>query len=169
NWRIQKVKSAYLAMTCATFLICQASAQPPDRKPPEKADKSSTKDYSDAPIVVKMMEFNKKKDGKLTRDEVTDKRLLRIFDQADTNKDGIVAKEELWALAARMEADNPAGGRGQRGPGGPGGPGGGPGGPGGRGPGGPEGDGGPGGRGPGGRGPGGFGPPQPGQIMPGFL
>ena len=73
-------------MACATLLICQASAQPPDRKPPEKADKASAKDYSDAPIVVKMMEFNKKKDGKLTRDEVTDKRLLRIFDQADTNK-----------------------------------------------------------------------------------
>ncbi len=108
-----------------------------------------------------MMAFNKKKDGKLTRDEVTDERLLRLFDQADTNKDGVVTKEELMALAAKLDADEGQGG-------GRGGPGGGPAVPvvpvlvvrGGRGPGG--GPGGPGGRGPGG-------PPQPGQIMPVFM
>src|SRR5205823_1652153 len=77
------------------------------------------------------------------------------------NKDGVVTKEELMALAEKLEADagpgGDRGGPGGRGPGGPGGPGGfgpGPGGPGGRGPGGP----------------GGFGgPPQPGQILPSFL
>ncbi len=77
------------------------------------------------------MAFDKNKDGKLTRSEITDQRLLGLFNRADTNKDGVVTREELTALAAKMEAD-----------GGPGGPGG----PGGRGPGGP---GGPGGRGPG--------------------
>jgi hypothetical protein len=174
---VRKALVATLTLAWLTLLVCLVFAQPPGRKPSEDSDKDKKKDYSDAPIVVKMMEFNKKKDGKLTRDEVTDKRLLRIFDQADTNKDGIVTKEELMALAAKLEADNPAPGRGPGGRG-PGGPGGGPGGPAGRGPGGPQGDdgpGGPGGRGPGGpggpggRGPGGFGPPQPGQIMPSFL
>ena len=100
-------------------------------------------------VVVKMMAFNKKKDGKLTKDEVTDPRLHRLFDLADTNKDGVVTKEELMALAAKLEAEvGPGGGRDGPGrgqvvavPGGPGGP--------------------------GGRGPGG--PPQPGQVMPEFV
>jgi hypothetical protein len=101
---------------------------------------------------------------------VTDERLHRLFDMADTNKDGVVTKEELMALAAKLEAEVGEGGRrggpafggpGGRGPGGPGGFGG-PDGPGDRGPGGPG--------GPGGRGPGGFGgPPQPGQVLPPFL
>ena len=64
-----------------------------------------------------MMAFDKNKDGKLTKDEMTDERLLRLFDQADTNKDGVVTKEELMALAAKLDAEAPrAGGRG--GPGG---------------------------------------------------
>jgi len=72
------------------------------------------------------------------------------------HSDGVVTKEELMALAAKLEAEASQGGD-RGGPGGRG-----PGGPGGRGPGGPD------GRGPGG--PGGFGgPPQPGQVLPPFL
>ncbi|HEY1860829.1 MAG TPA: hypothetical protein VGG61_10770, partial [Gemmataceae bacterium] len=106
--------------------------------------------------------FNKKKDGKLTKDEVTDERLHRLFDMADANKDGVVTKEELIALAAKLDEEFGRGGGfdgpGGRGPGGPGGPGGGPGGP-------PGGPGGGGPRGPGGPG----GAPQPGQVLPPFL
>jgi len=133
---------------------------------------------SNSTIVTRMMAFDKNKDGKLTKDEVTDVRLHALFDRADTNKDGVVTKEELMALAAKLEADmgqdggrGGFGGPGGRGPGGPGGRG--PGGPGGRGPGGrgPGAPDGPGGRGPGGpgepgdRGPGG--PGEPGQGAPG--
>jgi hypothetical protein len=118
------------------------------------APAAPTKDMSNSSIVTRMMAFNKKGDGKLTKDEVTDTRLLRLFDQADTNQDGIVTKEELMALAAKLEAEMGTGGRG-----GPGGDRGGPGGQGG----GAGGDrGGPGGPG-GGRGAGG--PPQPGRIF----
>ncbi|HBI44099.1 MAG TPA: hypothetical protein DDY78_14785, partial [Planctomycetales bacterium] len=114
-----------------------------------------------------MMAFDKKKDGKLTKDEVTDERLKRLFDQADANKDGVVTKEELMALAAKLDAEQ-GGERGERGPGdrGPGGP---P--PGDRGPDGPP----PGDRGPDGPPPGGPDgprsgpPPRPGQILPAFL
>jgi hypothetical protein len=135
-----------------------AVAQQQPAKPAEEVTKDKKKDYSDSPIVTKMMAFNKKNDGKLTKDEVTDARLHRLFDLADANKDGVVTKEELMALAAKLEAEVGQGG-------GPGGPGGGPGGrgPGGGGPGGPGG--GPGGRG--GRGPGG--PPALGQVMPEFV
>jgi hypothetical protein len=140
---------------CAAILLSQAQAQAPAAKPADDA-KDKAKDYSNAPIVVRMMAFDKKKDGKLTKDEVTDERLKRLFDQADVNKDGIVTKEELMALAAKLDAEQgERGGRGQRGPGGPGD----------RGPDGPP----PGDGGPGGPGSGRFGPPRPGQIMPGFL
>ena len=90
------------------------------------------------------MQFDANKDGKLTKAEVTDERLQRLFDRADADHDGIVTKQELTALAAR----EPAGGRGGFG-----------------GPGGPGGFGGPGGRR---RRPGGFrmGPPRPGEILP---
>jgi hypothetical protein len=150
-----------LALACAAIGLSWAAAQPPAPKP---GDDPKAKDYSNAPIVVKMMAFDKKKDGKLTKDEITDERLLRLFDMADTNKDGIVTKEELMALAAKLDADAPQRGgpggpgdrdnppppRGDRQPPGPGGPGG---------PDGPPGPGGPGGR---------FGPPKPGTILPPF-
>ena len=123
------------------------------------------KDYSQSPVFVKMMAMDKNKDGKLTKDEVTDQRLMRLFEEADTNHDGVVTREELLALAAKLEAEVPAG-SGRGGPGGFDGP---PGGPGGFD--GPPPDGGPEGQGrggPGGRG--GFGPPpQPGQVLPGRL
>ena len=159
---VRKLMATALAAVCATALLSWAAAQPPAGRPADDAPKDKAKDYSNAPLVVRMMAFDKKKDGKLTRDEVTDERLQRLFDQADANKDGVVTKEELMALAAKLDAEVGPRGRGpdDRGPGdrGPGGP---PGGPDDRGPGGP------GDRGPGG--PGGFGPPRPGQILPGFL
>src|SRR3954469_24791844 len=77
-------------------------------------------------LLVRMMAFDQDKDGKLIKSEITDERLLRLFDRADADKDGTVTKEELIALATR-EAPSSRGGF----PGGPGGPGGGPGGPGG--------------------------------------
>ncbi|HWE95280.1 MAG TPA: hypothetical protein VG269_15040 [Tepidisphaeraceae bacterium] len=139
----------------------RALAQPAPARPGDASSSAQSKDSGNSSVVTRMMAFNKKKDGKLTRDEVTDSRLLRLFDQADANKDGVVTKEELIALAAKLEADAPRG-NGGRGPGGPGGPGG----PDDDGPGGPD------DRGPGG-GPGGAGrfrgPPRPGQVLPTFL
>jgi hypothetical protein len=132
-------------------------------------------------FVAKLMAFDKNNDGKLTKDEVTDERLLPMFERADANHDGVVSVAELKSLYAAesgtLVAQGPGrperGGRDDGGPGPGGDRGSGPrddGGPGDRGPGGPDGPGpggpgGPGGRGQGG--PGGFGgPPQPGQIMP---
>jgi hypothetical protein len=78
-------------------------------------------------LVTRMMAFDKDKSGTLTRAEVTDDRLVRLFDRADTDKDGVVTRSELNALQSR-ERGNARGGGG--GPGGPGGGfGGGPGGP----------------------------------------
>src|SRR5262249_7640771 len=118
---MQKLVGIALALIAAV-LVSQVGAQPPGGRPAGPG-KDTSKDNSNSPLVTKMMAFDKNKDGKLTRDEVTDERLLRLFDQADTNKDGVVTREELMALAEKLEADSgPGGDRG--GPGGPGGPGG---------------------------------------------
>jgi len=130
---------------------------------PAGGGKQTSKSADAERFVARMMAFDKNKDGKLTKDEITDPRLLDLFERADTNKDGMVTKEELLALYEKEAprgggfGSGGPGGRGARGPGGP--PDGGPGGP-------PSGPGGRGGFGPGG--PGG-GPPQPGQILPSFL
>jgi hypothetical protein len=137
---MQCLRPLLLAAGCVVALACRDAARADDAA-------RTRKDYSNSPIVVRMMAFDKNKDGKLTKDEVTDWRLHRLFDRADANHDGVVTKEELLAQAAREDDDDQPPGRGGRGPGGPGGPG---------------------GRGPGGRG--GFGaPPQPGQILPPFV
>src|SRR5262245_40723990 len=98
-WKLGSITAAV-----AVVLLSQAFAQPPGGKPVDAPAKDK-KDYSNSPIVVKMMAFNKKKDGKLTKDEVTDERLHRLFELADANKDGVVTKEELMALAAKQEAE----------------------------------------------------------------
>ena len=147
-----------MALGCFAVLLSAARAQEPAEKPANDAGNRQLKNYASSSVVTRMMAFDKNKDGKLTKDEVTDVRLHRLFDRADANKDGVVTREELMALAATMEAEIGPG----RGPGGFGGPG--DEGPGGRGPGGPGG-GGPGG--PGFRGMGG--PPRPGMVLPPFL
>ncbi len=147
------MRRAFRLLFALTFLLAGLPAlsiaqdSPGDeapKGPPPGAAKSDSRAV-DA-IVSQLMAFDKNKDGKLTRDEVTDERLQRLFDRADANKDGVVTKEELSALATKLAADESAdGGRGRSfGSGGPGGP--------------------------GGFGPGGFGgPPRPGQVMPPFL
>jgi Spy/CpxP family protein refolding chaperone len=138
---MRKLRHLLFAAGCLA-LAAAATAQPPGGRPPDQG-KARPKDGDGKSLVERMMAFDKNKDGKLTRDEITDPRLLRLFDQADTNKDGVVTREELEAFAAKQAAQ----GGGRDGPGGPGGPG---------------------GRGRGGRG--GFGGlPQPGQVLPPFL
>ena len=66
--------------------------------------------------VARMMEFDANKDGKLTRAEVTDERLTRLFDHADADKDGTVTRAELTAVVAAEPARR--GGPGGFGPGG---------------------------------------------------
>lgn len=103
--------------------------------------KSGTSKTAANSVVARMMSFDENRDGQLTKDEVTDERLHRLFDRADANHDGTVTRQELTALASR----EPAGNRG--------------------------GFGGPGGFGPPPGGPGrfGMGPPRPGEVLPPML
>jgi hypothetical protein len=168
-----------LLAACLALMASAEATQPPkgkkDGKGDPKGNMSNTEMIDD--IISRMMAFDMNKDGKLTREEITDNRLLRLFDRADLNKDGVVTGDELSAVAKQMVDEFAAEGGGKGGKGGPGGPGdkkggpggekkGGPGGPGG-GKGGKGGPGGPGGPGGGKGGPGEFGGlPQPGLIVP---
>jgi hypothetical protein len=72
-------------------------------------------------LVVQMMAYDTNGDGKLTKTEVSDERLYRLFNRADADKDGTVTKAELTALASKDAAS--FGGPGGFGPrGGPGNP-----------------------------------------------
>lgn len=103
------------------------------------AGKDGPKDRMAEALVARLMALDADKDGKLSKDEVTDERLKRLFDQADTDKDGFLTREELTALIAKegpAALFGPPGGFPKGGPG---------------------------------MMPPGFGPPQPGQVMPPFL
>ena len=110
----------FFVMATVIMSICIASAQPPGRRGgPPKPDPSS--------FVKRMMTFDANQDGQLSKEEVTDPRLIPLFERADENHDGIVTKEELITLYAKESTSGrggPGGGMfGGRGPGGPGGPG----------------------------------------------
>ena len=64
------------------------------------------------------MAFNKAKNGKLTKEELTDKRLHALFDRADANKDGIVTRGELEVLYQKEKLEGGGFGGGPGGPGG---------------------------------------------------
>jgi hypothetical protein len=101
-------------------LTVSVSAQPPrgeKGEPPKRGDGPRPGGGED--FIARLMALDANKDGKLSKDEVTDERLQRIFDRADADKDGSVTKDELAALAKQFPG---------AGPGGPGGPGGRPGG-----------------------------------------
>ncbi|MGD9721255.1 MAG: hypothetical protein AB7O59_08605 [Pirellulales bacterium] len=106
-------------------------------------------------LVARLMMLDVNGDGKLSKDEMSDPRVLPIFARADADGDGFVTREELAATAGPRGGAPGAGGQGAGGQGVPGGP---------RG---PNEQGPPGfrGRGPGGPG----GPPQIGQVLPEFV
>ena len=147
-------------MVCGLLAtVSYIEAQPPGGgKGGKGGGKGGGSSDPDAAVARMFETFDKNKDGKLSKDEITDERFLSLFERADADKDGYVTKEELKALFVKEAASQ--GGRGGQGgdkggngkDGFSGGTGGGKGGPGGSG---------------GGMGMGG--PPQPGQIMPSMI
>ena len=93
----------------AATILTVASAQPGG-----PGGKRSTETVDE--FVAKMMAFDANKDGKLTKEELTDTRLHALFDRADTNKDGVVTREELEALFAKetLPAGGDFGGKGDK-------------------------------------------------------
>ncbi len=116
----------YLAglMFCGGLLLATAfsEAQPPGQPPGGKGDKGKggpggkgdkggpggpgggVKAMTVEELVARMMSFDANKDGKLTKDEVTDPRLANLIERADAHKDGVVTKDELTALFTKEVA-----------------------------------------------------------------
>lgn len=69
---------------------------------------------SAADMAERMMAFDRNKDGKLTKDELSE-RMHATITEADTDGDGAASKEELIKLAEKRSG---RGGQGDRGPGG---------------------------------------------------
>ncbi len=86
-----------VALTTARYTTAQ----------PHPANPVTANAVSVEAMVARMMAFDKNKDGKLTREEVTDERLQRLFDRADVNKHGYVTREELTALFTKELAAEP--------------------------------------------------------------
>jgi Spy/CpxP family protein refolding chaperone len=85
------------AFAAVLLLAATVTEAQPGGKKGGKGGGSETVDE----FVAKLMAFNKAKDGKLTKTDLTDKRLLDLFDRADANKDGVVTRAELEALYQR--------------------------------------------------------------------
>jgi len=113
-----------VALTSSVLIFAAAALVA--AQPPGPGQEVYSQSATGGDLVTRMMEFDRDKDGKLTKSEVTDTRLHRLFARADANNDGTVTKEELTSLAAKEESNSRGRSFGFGPPGGP--PGGGPGG-----------------------------------------
>ncbi|WP_373652027.1 hypothetical protein [Schlesneria sp. DSM 10557] len=129
----------------AAWMATNALAQPPGGPPgggfpggpPGRArERDRGRPIGIQSSVERMMTFDANKDGELIKEEVTDTRLVALFESADADKDGKLTREELTTYltkeAETLRDNSPAwdgppggwpeaGGPGRRGPGGPGG------------------------------------------------
>ncbi len=86
-------------LLAASFAAAQRPGGGPDA-PPNAAGADD--------LVARMMAFDKDKDGKLTRSEVTDERLVRLFDRADADKTGR-SRRPSWPPSRRGNRRAPGG------------------------------------------------------------
>jgi hypothetical protein len=77
---------------CFAFMFLAIAPAPAQPRGPSRSDSGL-----DA-FIARMMAFDANHDGNLTRNEITDERLLELFDRADANHDGVVTRAELKAL-----------------------------------------------------------------------
>jgi hypothetical protein len=91
--RIVFVIGILLGLGWLAASVCEAQ---PGGKKGGKGSNETAEEF-----INKLMAFNKAKDGKLTKEELTDRRLHGLFDRADTKKRGFVTREDLEALFDR--------------------------------------------------------------------
>ncbi len=89
-----------LALFC---LVVPDGAAQPNGKKGVKGGPVRTETVEE--FVSKLMAFNKAKDGKLTKEEMTDRRLHGLLDRADAKKQGFVTRVDLEALFTREKLE----------------------------------------------------------------
>jgi hypothetical protein len=95
--RLAGLMSIILNLAATSLVVAQ---------PPGPGQEVYSQSATGGDLVTRMMEFDQDKDGKLTKSEVTDKRLHRLFTRSDANNDGTVTKEELASLALKEQSKN---------------------------------------------------------------
>jgi hypothetical protein len=90
------------AAALTLLLSAPALAQDPGRSAVPASSEADARD-----LTTRMMAFDADKNGALTRPEVTDPRLLLLFDRADADHDATVTPAELAALAHKEHSDQP--------------------------------------------------------------
>ena len=108
-----------LSIATLAMITSSAIAQPPGG--PGRGRPGGEGPPSAEQFIARIMEFDKNKDGKLSKDEVPE-RMARMIDQHDENEDGALDKSELKKVAAEMaqrRGRRGPEGEGRRGPGGP--------------------------------------------------
>ena len=109
-------------LMCVSVAEPQPQSQPPGKKkgPPDGGFKKGGKggkggrSLTVEEVVVHILAFDKDKVGKVTRDQLPE-RLQSLVDQGDTNKDGALDKDEIKALAAKLEKKSRFAGKGGKG------------------------------------------------------
>jgi len=109
-----------IALAVATAAVCTLSLCAQQPGPPGGGGGGASRSPAELSksAVERMLTLDANRDGKLTKEEVTDTRLSALLARADANRDGTVSREELVVLFTQEAASLPAGRR----PGGPGGP-----------------------------------------------
>src|ERR1700730_11591890 len=117
--------SSSIKFVCVSAMLLAVTPAMAQRSEGGRRGPASSANSVDS-FVAKLMAFDKNNDGKLTKDEITDERLLPLFERADADHDGVVTVEELKALFSKesgtLVAQRPEG-RGRGGPPDDGGPG----------------------------------------------
>ena len=111
---LKLLRNMVLAVTAVISGGLVAIAQPAPTPKAVESGANRDEKQKDSPTVTKMMAYGKKQSGKVSRDEVKDERLLRLFDLADTKKEGVVTKDQVVTAAVKLEAEQAQNG-GQRG------------------------------------------------------
>jgi len=92
--------SSFVALTPVLAFCAGAGVAPAQEAQPEKVS---------SPMVERLMERDTNADGKLTQQELGEGRGKRLFEFADTNEDGMLARDELEKFfASRSLGGQPA-------------------------------------------------------------
>jgi Spy/CpxP family protein refolding chaperone len=98
-----------------TQLQDELDRRPPPPGPPGRGPRGVPAED----LVERVMAYDKNKKGKVTKDDLPE-RMQYLIELGDTNKDGALDREELKALAAKLDREGPPRGPGGPPPGGPG-------------------------------------------------
>ncbi len=97
-----RTTTGFLLITGIILAVSMLFGKPPGRAP---GPDSNLQEASALPFVTRMMTFDANRDGELSKDEVSDGRLLNLFERIDQDGDGVVKKEEMILFSANESVE----------------------------------------------------------------